>query len=266
MDRRTLGHLMVVAALMCALALSAPARAAGDLTDPHEILAKHYEAIGGLERLREERTVHFVADLSVTGLSGTLENWEVRPDRSRQDIDLGARQVRCSGEQVKLESPVGEEDDSEFGMFIEDELTPPPSQTAYQNMLTERVENYPGYVSIGGPELVDQMTKQVANFGVEPVMGAQVTALRRRVLTLVWDSHKPIGAYDILDKLGGEGKAAAPPTVYRALDFLLDHGLIHREPGVARFDQPQHRIGGHVGIALHVPEPAPTTIGILLQG
>jgi Fur family zinc uptake transcriptional regulator len=44
----------------------------------------------------------------------------------------------------------------------------------------------------------------------------------------VWDSHKPIGAYDILDKLGKEGKAAAPPTVYRALDFLIEAGLVHR--------------------------------------
>jgi RNA polymerase primary sigma factor len=41
---------------------------------------------------------------------------------------------------ISLESPVGEEDDSEFGMFVEDELTPPPSQMAYQNMLRERVE------------------------------------------------------------------------------------------------------------------------------
>ena len=58
--------------------------------------------------------------------------------------------------------------------------------------------------------------------------GLRFTALRRRVLTLVWDSHKPIGAYDILDKLGSEGKAAAPPTVYRALDFLIEAGLVHR--------------------------------------
>jgi len=58
--------------------------------------------------------------------------------------------------------------------------------------------------------------------------GLRFTALRRRVLALVWDSHKPIGAYDILDKLGGEGKAAAPPTVYRALDFLIEAGLVHR--------------------------------------
>lgn len=58
--------------------------------------------------------------------------------------------------------------------------------------------------------------------------GLRFTALRRRVLALVWDSHKPIGAYDILDKLGGEGKAAAPPTVYRALEFLSEAGLVHR--------------------------------------
>ena len=58
--------------------------------------------------------------------------------------------------------------------------------------------------------------------------GLRFTAIRRRVLTLVWDSHKPIGAYDILDKLGREGKAAAPPTVYRALDFLIEAGLVHR--------------------------------------
>ncbi len=54
------------------------------------------------------------------------------------------------------------------------------------------------------------------------------TALRRRVLTLVWDSHKPIGAYEILGKLGEQGRTAAPPTVYRALDFLIDAGLVHR--------------------------------------
>ena len=58
--------------------------------------------------------------------------------------------------------------------------------------------------------------------------GLRFTALRQRVLTLVWDSHKPVGAYDILEKLSEEGKRAAPPTVYRALDFLIDAGLVHR--------------------------------------
>ncbi|MGI9225380.1 MAG: Fur family transcriptional regulator [Woeseiaceae bacterium] len=58
--------------------------------------------------------------------------------------------------------------------------------------------------------------------------GLRFTALRRRVLMLVWDSHKPVGAYDILDSLGAEGRPAAPPTVYRALDFLIEAGLVHR--------------------------------------
>ena len=59
--------------------------------------------------------------------------------------------------------------------------------------------------------------------------GLRLTALRKRVLELVWASHKPLGAYDILGVLSEEdGRRAAPPTVYRALDFLLENGLVHR--------------------------------------
>ena len=65
--------------------------------------------------------------------------------------------------------------------------------------------------------------------------GARLTALRRAVLEIVWASHAPIGAYEILDRLqtarradNDEPARAAPPTVYRALDFLLEHGLAHR--------------------------------------
>ncbi len=58
--------------------------------------------------------------------------------------------------------------------------------------------------------------------------GARLTQLRRRVLEIVWQSHRPLGAYEILGVLGDEGRSAAPPTVYRALEFLLEHGLVHR--------------------------------------
>lgn len=58
--------------------------------------------------------------------------------------------------------------------------------------------------------------------------GVRLTRLRRRVLELVWDSHQPTGAYALLDALRGENRKAAPPTIYRALDFLTAHGLIHR--------------------------------------
>ena len=58
--------------------------------------------------------------------------------------------------------------------------------------------------------------------------GVRLTPMRLRVLELVWRSHKPIGAYALLDEIKLEHKSAAPPTVYRALDFLMEQGLVHR--------------------------------------
>ncbi|MGH8223092.1 MAG: Fur family transcriptional regulator [Woeseiaceae bacterium] len=58
--------------------------------------------------------------------------------------------------------------------------------------------------------------------------GLRFTRLRRRVLELVWQSHKPVGAYELLASLNREGRKAAPPTVYRALDFLIEAELVHR--------------------------------------
>jgi len=58
--------------------------------------------------------------------------------------------------------------------------------------------------------------------------GARLTPLRRQVLELVWSGHKPLGAYEILESLQAERGGAAPPTVYRALEFLRAHGLVHR--------------------------------------
>lgn len=65
--------------------------------------------------------------------------------------------------------------------------------------------------------------------------GARLTALRRRVLELVWESHKPLGAYELLDMLRRGGRRAAPPTVYRALEFLLEQGLVHRVASLNAF-------------------------------
>jgi len=59
--------------------------------------------------------------------------------------------------------------------------------------------------------------------------GERLTELRRRVLELVWGSHKPVGAYALLAQLrAAMGKEQAPPTVYRALEFLRAQGLVHR--------------------------------------
>jgi Fur family zinc uptake transcriptional regulator len=57
--------------------------------------------------------------------------------------------------------------------------------------------------------------------------GVRFTPQRRRVLELVCRAQRPIGAYEILDQLR-DGAPAAPPTVYRALDFLLEQGLVHK--------------------------------------
>lgn len=95
--------------------------------------------------------------------------------------------------------------------------------------------------------------------------GLRLTALRKRVLELVWQSHKPLGAYDILGVLSEEdGRRAAPPTVYRALDFLLEHGLVHRIASLNAFigcNHPQHAHQGqflicrgcHAAIELEQP-------------
>lgn len=57
---------------------------------------------------------------------------------------------------------------------------------------------------------------------------ARLTPIRRRVLELIWASHRPIGAYELLEQLAQEGHKPAPPTIYRALEFLLEQGLVHR--------------------------------------
>lgn len=58
--------------------------------------------------------------------------------------------------------------------------------------------------------------------------GLRLTKLRRQVLELIWKSHAPIKAYEILEELHHENPKAAPPTVYRALEFLQEAGLVHR--------------------------------------
>jgi Fur family zinc uptake transcriptional regulator len=80
--------------------------------------------------------------------------------------------------------------------------------------------------------------------------GVRLTDLRRRVLELIWSSHRPIGAYTLLDALKGERDGAAPPTVYRALDFLMEQGLVHRIQSLNAFvgcSEPDH---AHSGVFL----------------
>jgi len=63
----------------------------------------------------------------------------------------------------------------------------------------------------------------------------RLTPIRRQVLEVLLESHKPLGAYEIMDRAASSGGRLAPGggrpapiTVYRALDFLRDNGLVHR--------------------------------------
>jgi len=60
--------------------------------------------------------------------------------------------------------------------------------------------------------------------------------MRRQILELVWDRHEPVSAYDLVESLRGVvGRRVDPPTVYRALDFLIEQGLVHRIEGLNAF-------------------------------
>ena len=80
--------------------------------------------------------------------------------------------------------------------------------------------------------------------------GVRLTAIRKQVLELIWQNHKPLGAYDLLDMLSSDQQRVAPPTVYRALDFLQENNLIHRINSLNAFIgccSPEH---GHEGVFL----------------
>lgn len=54
------------------------------------------------------------------------------------------------------------------------------------------------------------------------------TPIRRRVLQALLLSHRPLGAYEVIEELAKSMPRPAPITVYRALDFLMENGLVHR--------------------------------------
>lgn len=81
--------------------------------------------------------------------------------------------------------------------------------------------------------------------------GSRLTDLRRQVLGLVLEAARPVGAYDLLDGLRADKKGAAPPTVYRALDFLLEEGLIHKIERLSAFVGCTHTLDGSHAEAGH---------------
>ena len=73
--------------------------------------------------------------------------------------------------------------------------------------------------------------------------GARLTTQRRTVLELLCASDRPLSAYEILDRMRATTRNPAPPTVYRALEFLLDQGLVHKLESLHAFvgcSHPEH--------------------------
>lgn len=76
--------------------------------------------------------------------------------------------------------------------------------------------------------------------------GVRLTPLRKEVLELILNASTPMGAYDLLAKIKNDSdRPAAPPTVYRTLDFLLDNGFIHRLTSINAYIPCCHPREGH---------------------
>lgn len=58
--------------------------------------------------------------------------------------------------------------------------------------------------------------------------GLRLTPVRRKVLELLLQEHRALGAYAILDLLREAGFGSQPPVAYRALDFLSEQGFVHK--------------------------------------
>ncbi|MEM9049024.1 MAG: Fur family transcriptional regulator [Pseudomonadota bacterium] len=65
--------------------------------------------------------------------------------------------------------------------------------------------------------------------------GMRLTPVRRRVLEILLESHKALGAYEVLARLDGEGHGSQPTVAYRALDFLVGLGLAHKIARLSAF-------------------------------
>ncbi len=80
--------------------------------------------------------------------------------------------------------------------------------------------------------------------------GARLTPIRKAVLAEIWAGHEATKAYDLISRLSTVGNVIKPPTIYRALDFLLAHGLIHRIESLNAFIGCDHPEIAHQAILM----------------
>ncbi|MEO1103840.1 MAG: transcriptional repressor [Pseudomonadota bacterium] len=75
--------------------------------------------------------------------------------------------------------------------------------------------------------------------------GQRLTPHRRRALQILLEAERPLGAYDVLDRLTAYGFAGQPPVAYRALDFLIEQGLVHKLRETKTFLACRHPLEDH---------------------
>lgn len=75
--------------------------------------------------------------------------------------------------------------------------------------------------------------------------GVRLTPVRRRTLEILLERHGAMGAYEVLDRLAAEGFGHQPPVAYRALEFLVENGLVHRIRRLNGFAACTHPGGDH---------------------
>ncbi len=75
--------------------------------------------------------------------------------------------------------------------------------------------------------------------------GLRLTPVRRKVLEMLLQEHRALGAYAILDRLRDEGFGSQPPVAYRALDFLVENGFAHKIERLNAFVACAHPGGSH---------------------
>ncbi len=78
----------VLIGILLVMLIPAMAVSQGNLTNPYVILDRHFQANGGLDRMRGERTQYLEGSLSVAGLEGTIKLWTQKPDLTRTEVDL----------------------------------------------------------------------------------------------------------------------------------------------------------------------------------
>lgn len=90
---------------------------------------------------------------------------------------------------------------------------------------------------------IQQSMDQVETFCAKNNL--RLTPVRRRVLEILLESHRAHGAYDVLERLAEDGAKPAPPVAYRALQFLSEHGFVHRIERLNAYIACNHLHDGH---------------------